>query len=117
MHTGAELDTLSDKQLEDIVGHAAVFARVTPEHKLCRGHRGGYGHRRHVGRQGQRLAANAGPLGAERGIRVRLLVNLLAFSAIRARSLCRNAQLVQFRRFWLTVEMKFRARGPASVLG
>ena len=34
VHTGAELDTLSDKQLEETVRHAAVFARVTPEHKL-----------------------------------------------------------------------------------
>jgi Ca2+-transporting ATPase len=34
VHTGAELDTLTDRQLQDIVPHAAVFARVTPEHKL-----------------------------------------------------------------------------------
>jgi len=34
VHTGAELDTLSDRELQDIVPHAAVFARVTPEHKL-----------------------------------------------------------------------------------
>jgi Ca2+-transporting ATPase len=34
IHTGAELDTLTDRQLQDIVPHAAVFARVTPEHKL-----------------------------------------------------------------------------------
>jgi Ca2+-transporting ATPase len=34
VHTGAELDTLSDRQLEETVRHAAVFARVTPEHKL-----------------------------------------------------------------------------------
>ncbi len=34
VHTGAELDTLSDRQLQETVKHAAVFARVTPEHKL-----------------------------------------------------------------------------------
>jgi Ca2+-transporting ATPase len=34
VHTGAEIDTLSDRQLQDTVKHAAVFARVTPEHKL-----------------------------------------------------------------------------------
>ena len=34
VHTGAELDTLDDRQLAEIVKHAAVFARVTPEHKL-----------------------------------------------------------------------------------
>ncbi|TCL01194.1 Ca2+-transporting ATPase [Shimia isoporae] len=34
VHTGAELDQMSDEELEAIVPHAAVFARVTPEHKL-----------------------------------------------------------------------------------
>ncbi|WP_346913428.1 cation-translocating P-type ATPase [uncultured Roseibium sp.] len=34
VHTGAELDKLDDRELEQIVPHAAVFARVTPEHKL-----------------------------------------------------------------------------------
>lgn len=34
VHTGAELDTLDQRQLEETVSHAAVFARVTPEHKL-----------------------------------------------------------------------------------
>ena len=34
VHTGAELDTLTDRQLEETVRHAGVFARVTPEHKL-----------------------------------------------------------------------------------
>ena len=34
VHTGAELDSMSDRQLEETVRHAAVFARVTPEHKL-----------------------------------------------------------------------------------
>jgi Ca2+-transporting ATPase len=34
VHTGAELDTLTDEQLKETVNHAAVFARVTPEHKL-----------------------------------------------------------------------------------
>lgn len=34
VHTGAELDQMSDAELEAIVPHAAVFARVTPEHKL-----------------------------------------------------------------------------------
>jgi Ca2+-transporting ATPase len=34
VHTGAELDTLTDRQLQETVRHAAVFARVTPEHKL-----------------------------------------------------------------------------------
>ena len=34
VHTGAELDTLNDRQLAETVRHAAVFARVTPEHKL-----------------------------------------------------------------------------------
>ncbi len=34
VHTGAELDTLNDRQLAETVQHAAVFARVTPEHKL-----------------------------------------------------------------------------------
>ncbi|MCA0869878.1 cation-translocating P-type ATPase [Seohaeicola saemankumensis] len=34
VHTGAELDQMSDAELEEIVPHAAVFARVTPEHKL-----------------------------------------------------------------------------------
>jgi Ca2+-transporting ATPase len=34
VHTGAEVDALSDRQLQETVCHAAVFARVTPEHKL-----------------------------------------------------------------------------------
>jgi Ca2+-transporting ATPase len=34
VHTGAELDRLTDQQLTKTVRHAAVFARVTPEHKL-----------------------------------------------------------------------------------
>jgi Ca2+-transporting ATPase len=34
VHVGAQLDSLSDKQLAETVRHAAVFARVTPEHKL-----------------------------------------------------------------------------------
>jgi Ca2+-transporting ATPase len=34
VHTGAELDRLTDPQLQETVKHAAVFARVTPEHKL-----------------------------------------------------------------------------------
>jgi Ca2+-transporting ATPase len=33
--TGRELDALSDAELEEIAGEAAVYARVTPEHKLC----------------------------------------------------------------------------------
>jgi len=32
--TGRELDAMSDRELEEIVGEAAVYARVTPEHKL-----------------------------------------------------------------------------------
>lgn len=32
--TGAELDALDDHQLDATVEHAAVFARLTPEHKL-----------------------------------------------------------------------------------
>ncbi|MBR1393569.1 MAG: cation-translocating P-type ATPase [Ruminococcus sp.] len=32
--TGAELDKLSDQQLDDILDETAVFARVSPEHKL-----------------------------------------------------------------------------------
>ncbi|HXH86657.1 MAG TPA: cation-translocating P-type ATPase, partial [Nitrospira sp.] len=34
VHTGTELDALTDEQLKEVVRHAAVFARVTPEHKL-----------------------------------------------------------------------------------
>ncbi|WP_372743570.1 cation-translocating P-type ATPase [Nisaea acidiphila] len=34
VHTGAELDELTEEQLTETVRHAAVFARVTPEHKL-----------------------------------------------------------------------------------
>jgi len=34
VHNGAEVDALSDRQLQETVRHAAVFARVTPEHKL-----------------------------------------------------------------------------------
>ena len=32
--TGAELDTLSDRDLENIIGDYTVFARVSPEHKV-----------------------------------------------------------------------------------
>jgi Ca2+-transporting ATPase len=32
--TGAELERMSDEELRDVVPHAAVFARVSPEHKL-----------------------------------------------------------------------------------
>jgi len=34
VHVGAELDGLSDEELGETVKRAAVFARVTPEHKL-----------------------------------------------------------------------------------
>lgn len=34
VHTGAELNDMTDQQLAETVKHAAVFARVTPEHKL-----------------------------------------------------------------------------------
>ncbi len=34
VHTGAELDQMTDAELEAVVPHAAVFARVSPEHKL-----------------------------------------------------------------------------------
>lgn len=34
VHTGAQLDGMNDLQLQDVVVNAAVFARVTPEHKL-----------------------------------------------------------------------------------
>lgn len=34
VHTGADVDTMDDRQLAETVQHAAVFARVTPEHKL-----------------------------------------------------------------------------------
>ncbi|KZM50428.1 ATPase [Labrenzia sp. OB1] len=34
VHTGAELDKMDDDELERVVENAAVFARVTPEHKL-----------------------------------------------------------------------------------
>ncbi|WP_417666988.1 cation-translocating P-type ATPase [Roseibium sp.] len=34
VHTGAELNEMSDDELREVVTHAAVFARVTPEHKL-----------------------------------------------------------------------------------
>jgi len=34
VHTGAEIDHMSDVELRTIMPHAAVFARVTPEHKL-----------------------------------------------------------------------------------
>lgn len=34
VHTGAQVDDLDDRQLAETVKHAAVFARVTPEHKL-----------------------------------------------------------------------------------
>ena len=33
--TGADLDTLSDEQLSDLVAERSVFARTSPEHKLC----------------------------------------------------------------------------------
>lgn len=32
--TGKELDTYNDEQLSDVLKHATVFARVTPEHKV-----------------------------------------------------------------------------------
>ena len=32
--TGAQLDTLTDSQLNSVVGRVSVFARVTPKHKL-----------------------------------------------------------------------------------
>ncbi|MEZ5787479.1 MAG: HAD-IC family P-type ATPase, partial [Xanthobacteraceae bacterium] len=32
--TGAELDRMTDERLQQVAKHAAVFARVTPEHKL-----------------------------------------------------------------------------------
>lgn len=34
VHTGSDIDKLDDTELGQIVKHAAVFARVTPEHKL-----------------------------------------------------------------------------------
>ncbi|WP_146347946.1 cation-translocating P-type ATPase [Phaeobacter marinintestinus] len=34
VHTGSELDLMTEDDLEQVVDHAAVFARVTPEHKL-----------------------------------------------------------------------------------
>ena len=34
MVTGPELDSLSDEALKDLVKHASIFARTTPEHKL-----------------------------------------------------------------------------------
>ncbi|PRY22583.1 Ca2+-transporting ATPase [Aliiruegeria haliotis] len=34
VHKGVELDLMSDENLTSVVRHAAVFARVTPEHKL-----------------------------------------------------------------------------------
>ena len=34
VYTGAELDRMEDRELRSAVGNAAVFARVTPEHKL-----------------------------------------------------------------------------------
>ena len=34
VHTGAEIDKLDDAGLQQVVKNAAVFARVTPEHKL-----------------------------------------------------------------------------------
>ena len=34
VHTGADVDGMDDRKLSETVGHAAVFARVTPEHKL-----------------------------------------------------------------------------------
>lgn len=32
--TGDDIDTLSDRQLSDVLGSVSVFARMTPEHKL-----------------------------------------------------------------------------------
>ncbi len=32
--SGSELDSMSDRELEDAVGHVRVFARVSPEHKV-----------------------------------------------------------------------------------
>ncbi|MHC9235645.1 cation-translocating P-type ATPase [Pseudooceanicola sp. 502str34] len=34
VHSGSEIDSLDDAQLREACRHAAVFARVTPEHKL-----------------------------------------------------------------------------------
>ena len=34
MVTGAELERMSDEERRDVVPHAAVFARVSPEHAL-----------------------------------------------------------------------------------
>ncbi|WP_425050179.1 cation-translocating P-type ATPase [Psychromarinibacter sp. S121] len=34
VHTGTEIDRMTDAELKAIAPHAAVFARVTPEHKL-----------------------------------------------------------------------------------
>ncbi|WP_078059196.1 cation-translocating P-type ATPase [Tropicimonas marinistellae] len=34
VHTGAEIDRMDDTDLAEVTKHAAVFARVTPEHKL-----------------------------------------------------------------------------------
>lgn len=34
VHTGSELDRMEQEDLDEVVEHAAVFARVTPEHKL-----------------------------------------------------------------------------------
>lgn len=34
VHTGTELNDMDDAELQKVVKHAAVFARVTPEHKL-----------------------------------------------------------------------------------
>lgn len=32
---GAEIDNLSDEELKDFVEHVSVYARVSPEHKIC----------------------------------------------------------------------------------
>lgn len=33
--SGDEMDTLSEHQLEQVIGNVSVFYRVTPKHKLC----------------------------------------------------------------------------------
>ena len=41
--TGAELDAMTDSQLDDQVEHISVYARVSPENKI----RSPFSHRRH----------------------------------------------------------------------
>lgn len=33
--SGNEIDTISERQLEDVIDTVSVFYRVTPKHKLC----------------------------------------------------------------------------------